>query len=82
MSTAELKSTIAQLVKNTTDTSLLEAVYALLSKSSDDSDSWYDNLSPQAKASIQRGISDADNGHFVSHSEVKAKIDKLLGRRA
>lgn len=80
MSTAELKSSIARLVKGTTDNSLLEAVYALLSRANNDSDDWYENLSPQAKASIQRGIEDADNGRFVPDSEVKAKIDKLLGR--
>lgn len=80
MSTAELKSNIAQLIKQTTDTSLLEAIYALLSQADSSSDDWYENLSPQAKASIQRGIEDGDNGRFVPYTEVKAKIDKLLGR--
>ena len=41
---------------------------------------WYEKLSPQAKASIQKGIKDADNNRFVPYSEVKAKLDKLLGR--
>ncbi|MGV3612683.1 MAG: hypothetical protein ACO1N0_17115 [Fluviicola sp.] len=80
MSTAELKSSIAQLIKGTTDNSLLELVYELLSKASDTDKDWYDKLSPQAKASIQQGIEDADNNRFVAYSEVKVKIDKLLGR--
>ena len=82
MGTAELKSNIAQLIRKTTDTSLLEAIYALLSKADKDPDDWYEALSPEAKASIQRGIEDADNGRFVSHADVKAKIDQLLGRNA
>ncbi|MNK25829.1 hypothetical protein D3C87_441570 [compost metagenome] len=82
MGTAELKSNIAQLIQKTTNTSLLEAVYALLSEADSSDTNWYENLSPKAKASIQRGIEDADNGRFVSHTEVKAKIDKLLGRNS
>lgn len=82
MGRAELKSNITQLLKQTTDVPLLEAIYALLSKANSGSDDWYENLTPQAKASIQRGIEDANNGRFVPDSEVKAKIDQLLGRRA
>lgn len=81
MGTTELKSSIAQLLKGTTDHSLLEVVYALLSKANIDNDDWYENLSPEAKASIQRGIDDADNGRFVPYSEVKSKLDQLLGRK-
>lgn len=82
MGTAELKSNITQLVKTTTDNTLLEAIYALLSKANSDTDNWYENLSAENKASIQKGLDDADNGRFVDYSEVKAKVDKLLGRRA
>ena len=81
MGTRELKSSITQLIKGTTDNSLLELFYELLSKANTNGDDWYDSLSPGAKASIQKGIEDADNGRFVSHSEVEAKIDKLLGRK-
>jgi hypothetical protein len=81
MGTTELKSSITRLIKGTTDNSLLELVYELLSKANTNGDDWYDSLSPKAKASIQKGIEDADNGRFVPHSEVKAKIDKLLGRK-
>ena len=81
MSTVELKLSLHQLIDGVSDDSILEAVYTLLSKASLNQSDAYDILSKEAKASIQRGINDADNGRFVTQSEVKAKVDKLLGRK-
>lgn len=82
MSTAELKISLHQLIDGVSDNSVLEAVYTLLSKATaNQEEDWYNSLSDEAKASIQRGIDDANNGRFVPHSEVKAKVDKLLGRQ-
>ncbi|MES2800198.1 MAG: hypothetical protein V4638_09300 [Bacteroidota bacterium] len=81
MSTSELKLNLHQLIDGVSDSSILEAVYTLLSKASAGSeDDWYESLSDKAKASIQQGIEDADNKRFVPYSEVKAKADKVLGR--
>lgn len=79
MGTAELKTSINQLLQGITDDSVLKAVYTLLSRVSVEAD-WYDELSDESKASIQRGIEDAENGRFVPQSDVQAKVDKLLGR--
>ena len=79
MGTAELKTSINQLLQGITDDSVLKAVYTLLSRVSVEAD-WYDELSDESKVSIQRGIGDAENGRFVSQSDVQAKVDKLLGR--
>jgi len=79
MSTAELRANIYQLLQSVNDDSLLQAIYALLSKA-ENNDDWYDNLSIEAKASIQRGIEDADNRNFVSQEEITAKVNKLLKR--
>jgi hypothetical protein len=81
MSTAELKLSLHELIEGTTDSSVLEAVFTLLSKvNSNYEDDWYSNLSDEAKASIQRGLDDAKNKRFVPYSEIKAKANKLLGR--
>lgn len=82
MSTVELKLSLHQLIDGVSDDSILEAVYTLLSKATLNQEDSYSLLSEEAKASIQRGIDDADNGRFVTQSEVKAKVDKLLGRSA
>lgn len=81
MSTVELKLSLHQLIDGVSDDSILEAVYTLLSKASLNQLDAYDLLSEESKSSIQRGIEDADNGRFVTQSEVKAKVDKLLGRK-
>lgn len=81
MDTVKLKLRLHQLIDDVSDDSILEAVYTLLSKASLNQLDAYDLFSEEAKSSIQRGIDDADNGRFVTQSEVKAKVDKLLGRK-
>ncbi len=46
----------------------------------EDNDNWYDSLSEESKASIKRGVEDANNGRFVSQDDVQAKVDRLLSR--
>ncbi|MCC6700079.1 MAG: hypothetical protein IT221_01050 [Fluviicola sp.] len=81
MGTVELKTSLHQLIEGVTDNSVLEAVYTLLSKATNNAgDDWYNSLSDEEKAAIDRGLNDADNKRFVPYSDVKAKSDKLLGR--
>ncbi|MFT5778070.1 MAG: putative transcriptional regulator [Crocinitomicaceae bacterium] len=81
MSTSELKSNLHQLIDGITDNSVLQAVHTLLSKASTSNDKdWYESLSDDHKASIQKGLDDANEGNFVPYEQVQAKADKLLGR--
>jgi len=80
MSTAELRISIGQLLDGITDDSVLHAVYAFLAKASSSED-WYANLSDESKASIARGLEDAEKGRFVSQSSVQKRADKILGRK-
>lgn len=83
MSEVELKLSLHQMIDGVTDTRVLEAVYTLLSKATANSeDDWYNSLTDEAKASIDRGLDDANNKRFVPYSDIKAKADKLLGRTA
>lgn len=82
MSTSELKLSITRLVKGTNDNSLLEAIYTLLSKATENQEAdWYTSLSEEAKASIGRGIEDVNNGRAVPHEDamkrISTKIDRL-----
>lgn len=76
MSTSELKYNIFELISSINDENRLKAIYQSLSKTTD----WYDTLSDEAKASIDRGLEDADNENFVSYEDVQTKVNKLLDR--
>lgn len=39
---------------------------------------WWDDLSPEEKASIERGIAQANAGQLKSHDEVMKKYQKWL----
>ena len=39
---------------------------------------WWNELSAQEKESIEAGISDAKNGHLVSHSNARKVYEKWL----
>lgn len=81
MGTAELKLNLHKLIDGVQDNSILEAVYTLLSKANvNTEDDWYNSLPDEIKASIERGISEADNKQYVPYTEVKAKVNKLFGR--
>lgn len=79
MSTSELKFHLHQLIDRISDSSVLNAVHTLLSKATEEKD-WWDELSEKEKELILKGAEQADNGNFVSHDEVKRKVNQLLGR--
>ena len=81
MGSAELKSSLHQLIDGVTDTNLLEAVYALLSKAGSNVDTdWFDLLSDQQKSSIFRGLEDLKNGRIVSNDIALTKISQKIAR--
>ena len=41
---------------------------------------WYNGLSDESKAFIQRGIKDAESCRFVAQTDAQTKVDKLLIR--
>lgn len=79
MSTIELKNRIHSLVDTINDSEMLQAILTLLNRS-DSTGDWWDDLSDEQKASVERGLEQANRGEFVPASEVKASVDKLLGR--
>lgn len=81
MSTAELKTSLHQLIDVTTDSSVLKAVYTLLSKAvKAEAEDWYDELSDEEKASIQRGLDDLNHGRTATHEEAMKRVNDKISR--
>ena len=81
MKTAEGKTNLHQIIDSIEDNSLLNRVYLILSKlilKKDAVDFW-DELSPEEKASIEEGIAEADRGEFVPHENVLREIQEKYG---
>ncbi|MDR0802149.1 hypothetical protein [Fluviicola sp.] len=72
MSTVDLKLNLHRLIDGVSDNSVLAAVYTLLSKATanqNQEEDWYNEFSDEAKASIERGLSDLKNGRMLSHED-------------
>ena len=78
MSTTELREQIIQLVQSTTDESKLKVAFNALK---DDHD-WWDDLTKEQQASINRGLKDVEEGRVTPHTEVRKEIDQLLSKYA
>ncbi|MFT5778065.1 MAG: hypothetical protein ACI837_001013 [Crocinitomicaceae bacterium] len=77
MSTAELRSSINELLKGITDESILEAVHLLLSKTSVNSGKdWTEDIPKELEESILRGLHQADKGQTIPHEVVMEKHRK------
>lgn len=76
MSTTELKSSLHQLIDEVQDSKTLKAIYTLLSKREVVEVDFWDELSDAQKASVERGIAQANRGEFKSHKEVMKKYQK------
>lgn len=83
MSTVDLKLNLHRLIDGVSDNSVLEAVYTLLSKATanqNQEEDWYNALSDEAKASIQRGLNDLKNGRTLSHQDAIKQISDKVSR--
>lgn len=75
MSIASLKKEVKKNIDKA-DERVLKMVNAMLL--ADQEDDWYDELSDDAKASIERGLDDIKNGRVISHEVVMKKYKKWL----
>lgn len=78
MSTAELKYSIIELISKINDENKLKTILSDLTSSKTD---WWDVISDAEKRSIDKGISELNNGEGISHQVVREEIDQLLGRK-
>ncbi len=70
-----VKIDIIQWITTLEDSSLIQKIIDLRSKHDSD---WWKDISDDEKASIQKGIMDADNGKLTPHSEARKVYEKWL----
>ena len=73
MSTAELKLYLNKVIVETEDVSILKKIKTYITSLSKEKD-WWDELSKAEKASIERGIAQADRGELIPHEQVMKEI--------
>jgi len=76
MDTIELKSYLHELIDSIDDNNVLNAVYLLLAKlqsKTEEIDFW-DDLPEHVKAGIEEGLTQAERGEGIPHSEVMKQI--------
>lgn len=61
---------------DTADEKVVRMIYAMLEVNAEKD--WWDDLSDEAKASIERGLKDAETGNVTPHKEVMKKYKKWL----
>lgn len=66
------KLNVLQQIMNTNDLSLIRDIKNLLNSRELD---WFDELNKMQMKDVEEGISQLDNGTFLSHEEVKKKFN-------
>ncbi|WP_016776124.1 hypothetical protein [Anaerophaga thermohalophila] len=77
MNTVELKSDLHSLIDKVEDTTILNAIRAILSKEVREEDFW-DELPLSVQESVKRGMEQAKKGESRFHPEVMKKYDRWL----
>jgi hypothetical protein len=75
MDLAVTKIELAKKLLNTNDKDLINYIKSIFSTQSGE---WWDELPADVKASIERGLKQADKGEGIPHSEVMKKYKKWL----
>jgi predicted transcriptional regulator len=79
-SIAERKIDLAQRLLAIDDLAVLDEIYAILVNAAEDDVNWYENLSDEDKASIERGRADIAAGRVISQKDLMAE-SKTWGKR-
>ncbi len=69
------KLELIQWLSSIEDLSIIEKLLALRKQENSD---WWDTISTEEKASIERGLKDADAGNLKPHSEARKIYGKWL----
>ena len=77
MNAIELRSDLHELIDRVNDMSMLSAIKTILSKQTSESDFW-EELPLNVRESVERGMSQIENGETRTHEEVMQKHNKWL----
>lgn len=72
MGVETIKIEVAQRILNLQDEEVLMKIQTLLNSEKD----WYNDLTEDDKASLQKGIEQADRGELIPHDEVMKAFEK------
>jgi hypothetical protein len=78
---SEIKNNLHKLIVETDDVSILGRVQAYFSILKDKKVDWWDSLSENEIASIERGTQQFDMGQRIPYEQVKKKANRLLERK-
>ena len=73
MTTIQLKSELHHLIDSIDDIGLLKAIKLILKQKPASTTDFWDILPEEVKASINKGIAQADNGELISHENMVAE---------
>ena len=77
MGTTELKSNLIGMIEKINDNSTLQAIYTLLSNADkNNSEDWWNELSSEDQASIEKGLEDYKNGNTFTSDQVKTEMSQ------
>lgn len=78
---AELKNNLHRLIVETEDQSVLQYVETIFKSMVVEKSDWWDQLSKEDIASINRGLEQLDNGESRRHEDVMKRVNDLLTSR-
>jgi hypothetical protein len=73
MTALQLKSELHQIIDSIDDVGLLKAIKLVLKQKPSSTGDFWDMLPDDVKASINKGIAQADNGDLISHENMVAE---------
>lgn len=80
MNTKDKKEDILQKLKSTTDENLIEEVYELLYPRQPIQEIQIKNLSDDLQNKIRQAFDDYKNGRYITHEQMKKKVDQWLSK--
>ncbi|MDE3184069.1 MAG: hypothetical protein KGM16_11690 [Bacteroidota bacterium] len=80
MNTKDKKEEILQKLRSTTDEQLIEEVYELLNPSAVIEDIPVNKLPQELQNKISRALDDFKNGRYITHDQMKQKVEQWLIR--
>ena len=78
MNTAELKSSLHQLVVETNDVTVLKQIQDYFKELTFKKSDWMDEVSDDTKRAINKGLNQLDNGEGIPNDEVDRQISELI----
>jgi hypothetical protein len=75
---SEIKNNLHRLIVETDDISVLEKVQEYFGSLKSKQVDWWDALSANEMASVEKGLKQLDNGQRIPHHQVKQKVKNLL----